>query len=175
MTWNPISEPQDFVLLAGQRTPGLAELTGFDSSRRWHVRKGYGLSGATVVFRGIDLAEKGKLLIRLTTEEDWADWEAFAPLVQRPPIGERARALDISHPITDGLGIRSVVVKNVHQPTQTGDGEWTITIELIEYRRPEYALARPEGSEAQELDAAERQMAVNSTTIMALSHELAGS
>jgi hypothetical protein len=146
MSWNPLTQAVDYVKLAGQRTPGIAELQGFDSPRRWDVRRGYALSGSTLVFRGVGLAERGKLVIRLYTEQDWEDWHAFAPLLQRPPIGERARALDISHPITEELGIRSVVVSNVSQPMQTGDGEWTIEVALLEHRRPQLQLARTEGS-----------------------------
>lgn len=145
MTWNPIAEPVDFVILAGQRTPGIAEVQGFRSPRNWDERRGYGLSGATLRFRGVGLAS-GKLIIRLTTEQDWADWEAFAPVVKRPPVGERAHALDISHPILEQLDIRAVVVTDVAQPEQDDKGVWTITIELKEYRRPVIQLSTPDGA-----------------------------
>lgn len=142
---NPIAEPVDYVILAGQRSPGIADLVGWRSPRHWDERRGYGLSGATLRFRGVGLA-RGKLILRLTTEQDWADWEAFAPLVQRPPIGERAHALDISHPILEGLGVRSVVVEDLGQPTQDDRGVWTIEIALIEYRRPVIQLSTPDGA-----------------------------
>lgn len=145
MSWNPISEPVDFVILAGQRTPGIAEVQGFHSPRQWDERKGYGLSGATLRYRGIGLA-KGKLIIRLTTEQDWADWHDFAPVVKRPPVGERAHALDISHPLLEQLDIRAVVVEDVGQPTQDDRGTWTIVIELKEYRKPVVQLSTPDGA-----------------------------
>jgi hypothetical protein len=145
MAFNPISQPVDRVTLGGRQSPGLASIEGFSSPRRWDERRGYGLSGSTVVFRGIGLAT-GKLILRLYTEQDFADWSSFSELVQRPPSGERSRALDISHPILEDLGIRSVVVEDVKQPTQTGDGEWTIEIALKEFRRPVVALSRPDGS-----------------------------
>lgn len=146
MTFNPISAPIDYVVLAGRRSPGLAELQGFSSPRRWDERRGYALSGGTLIFRGVGLA-RGKLLLRLLSEQDFEDWRAWSELVQRPPLGERARALDISHPILEDLGIRSVVVEDVKQPTQSADGEWLVEIALIEYRRPLLALSRPDGSE----------------------------
>ncbi len=147
MTFQPLTSPVDKVILAGRESPGIAEIQGFSSPRRWDERRGYGLSGATVVFRGLALG-RGKLILRLITEQDWEDWQAWAPLVQRPPSGERARALDISHPILEDLGIRSVVVEDVKQPTPSGEtGEYVIEIALIEYRRPEVALARPDGSD----------------------------
>jgi hypothetical protein len=143
--WNPITEPVDYVLLADQRSPGLAELQKASSPRRWDERRGYGLSGARVVYRGIALSHF-TLLLRLYTVEDWDAWHEWKALVQRAPDQTRPRALDFSHPITDELGIRSVVVENVLQPVQTADGEWTIEIGLIEYRTPTPALLRPDGS-----------------------------
>jgi hypothetical protein len=146
VTFNPISAPIDYVVLAGRRSPGLAELQGFGTPRRWDERRGYGNSGGTLIYRGVALA-RGKLLLRLISDQDFEDWAAWSELVQRAPLGERARALDISHPILEDLGIRSVVVEDVKQPTQTADGEWTIEIPLIEYRPPQRALSRPDGSE----------------------------
>lgn len=173
MSWNPIESPQDFVILAGQRSPGIAELQSASSPRRWDIRRGYGLSGATVVFRGIMLAEF-KLLLRLYSAEDWESWDTFRELVQRPPSGERPRALDISHPILDAFGIASVVVTDVIQPTQTEDGVYTIEIRLLEYRRPEIALSRPDGSDDVEpRDEVERRIDQNDRRIRELREELA--
>lgn len=145
MSWNPLSAPVDYVLLGGQRSPGLATIDGASSPRQWDERRGRGTTGATVVFQGIKLA-KFTLSIRLITVEDWDAWDSWRQVVQRPPSGQRPRALDIDHPITEMLGIRSVVVEDVGQPKQTGDGEWTIEIKLIEFRPPTPAIARPEAS-----------------------------
>lgn len=170
MTFDPIRTPVDYALLAGQRTPGLCDILSANSPRRWDVRRGTAFSGATVVFRGTDLA-KPLMRLRLYTEQDWQDWHAFAPLVLRepppdaadvarrtrrgqspPPAPRRPRALDIWHPILEDLGIRSVVVEDVLQPLQTGNGEWTIDVKLLEYRAPVFALARPEGAQDQPRD-----------------------
>jgi hypothetical protein len=204
MTFDPLSSPVNYALLAGVRTPGICEVVGADSPRKIDVRRSYAMGGATAVYRGIDLS-RPTLMLRLYTEQDWQDWAAFAPLVlrelppdaarvaqqtqqieaaraerdglarmiaidpavlgndpatqrrirrasrradQQPGIAQRrARALDIWHPILEDLGIRSVLVENVLQPKQTGNGEWTIEIKLVEYRAPVFALARPEGSQ----------------------------
>jgi hypothetical protein len=156
MPFNPIDAPIDYVLLAGRRSPGLAELTGWSSPRNFDERRGYGLTGATVVFRGIGLAS-GKLIIRLLSAEDWSDWEGFRTLVQRPLLGERARPFEIQHPILEDLGVIAVVVTDVKQPTQTGNGEWTIEIDLKEYRRPTPAISRPEGPEDRPPEPASRE------------------
>lgn len=149
MTFNPVSEPIDYVLLANRRSPGLATLSNVSSPRRWDERKGYALSGARVVFRGIGLA-RPILTLRLYTEQDFADWHEWRSLVQRPPVGERARAQDIWHPILEDLGITKVVVEDVLQPRQTADGEWSIDIKFIEFRRPVRTLESIGASEERE-------------------------
>lgn len=173
MTWNPISSPIDYVILAGKRSPGIAEITGGSSPRKWDERKGYAFSGARVVYRGMGLA-KPTLKIKLSTVEHWAEWDEWKELVKKPPAMSRPRALDISHPLLDAIDVRSVVVEDVSQPEQTGDGEWTIAIKLIEYRKPTFALAAPDGSQTQPTDPYERRIAANSARIAALNQELSG-
>lgn len=147
MTWDPIRQPVDYVVLSGQRSPGVAELAGAASPRKWDVRKPHGGSGATVVYTGTDVS-RFKLTLRLYTVQHWTDWHAWKALVTRPPAGERPRALDIRHPLLDDLGITSVVVEDLLQPRQTKDDEWTIEVHLLEYKPPVRALARPDGSDA---------------------------
>jgi hypothetical protein len=144
--WDPLTTPVDHVLIAGQRSPGIAEIEGFGSPREWDERRGYALSGATQMYRGNRLAT-GKVLLRFTTPQHWADWDTFRRVVQRAPSGERAHALDIWHPFLEMLEITSVVVLDVKQPRETAPGEWTIEIELREYRRPQVAAAIPDGSQ----------------------------
>jgi hypothetical protein len=149
MSWDPINDPIDYVILAGKRSPGIADIIGASSPRRWDERRGYGLSGATLIFRGVQLA-KWTLQLRLYTPEDWADWHAWKRLVQRPPAGARPKAMDIWHPILEELGVKAAGVEDLLQPLQTADGEWTIEIKMIEYRRPEFKLAKPEGAKENE-------------------------
>jgi hypothetical protein len=149
VSFDPTASPIDYVVLAGQRSPGIAEVLGTSSPRRWDERRGFGFTGAALIFRGVGLA-RPVIKIKLYTAQDWADWHAWRALVQRPPLGERARALDVEHPILDDLGISSIVVEDVLQPLQTADGEWTIEIRCIEYRRPLPAIQRIEGSATDE-------------------------
>ncbi len=135
MTFNPLDDPIDFITLAGERSPGLAVVSNVTSPRRWDERRGYALSGARVVFRGIGLA-RPIVTLRLFTTEDWNDWHDWRELVQRPPIGERATAQDIWHPKLEDYDIVSVVVEDVLDPRQVADGEWNIAIKFIEFRRP---------------------------------------
>lgn len=145
MPFDPTTSPVDYVILAGQRSPGIANLDGASSPRQWDERRAYGQSGASLVYRGLKPA-KFTLALLLISAEDWAAWDAWRPVVQRPPTGTRPRALDIEHPITEMLGIRSVVVEDVLQPRQTGNGEWTIEIKLLEFRPPTTTVTRPQAS-----------------------------
>lgn len=145
MTWDPNEAPVDYVELGGRRSPGLAEVIGVDSPRGWDERRGPGLSGARLRFLGMKLSHF-MIRLRLYSAEDFAAWEEWRDVVQRPPLGERPRALDIVHPITEDAGVRSVVVANVAGLVQTDDGEWTIEISVIEHRPIVRAAGLVEGS-----------------------------
>jgi len=145
---DPISNREDYdhVILAGQRSPGIATIDGANSPRRLIEHNGVGLSGARVRFAGVMLSHF-KLILKLYTAEHFADWtDNFSPLLAAPPIGVRAHALDIEYPTLADLGIRAVLIENVKAPIQTGDGEWTVEIDLCEYRNPQPALSAPTGA-----------------------------
>lgn len=157
MSWNPIDEPVDYFILAGQRSPGTAVVEGASTPRRWDERRGYALSGATIVFRGVMLAHF-KIYVYLCTTEDWNAWNDFMPLVARPPYGERPRALEIWHPFLEQHGIRAVGVEDLKQPVESEPGIWKIEIDLVEYRRPEIALAVPEGAQTRAVDPVDQEI-----------------
>lgn len=146
MSFEPLTQPVDHILLAGHRSPGIAVVTGAAASRQWDERKGFARSGARVVYKGNGLA-KFTVTLQLFSAEDWKDWHAWRPLVQRTPAGERARAKDIWHPILEDLEVSSAVVEEVGQPVQNEAGDWSIAIKFIEYRAPMPALTGIEGSD----------------------------
>lgn len=157
MTFNPLTAPQDYIVLAGQRSPGIARLEGAHTPREFIDRRGFGVSFGWTRFRGCPLPSF-KCFITLTTEEDWDAWHEWKPLLARPtePADQRpdqifprlnAPPLEIEHPILADLGITSVVIEDVIQPIESRPGEWTIEIHLKEHReRPVVALERTEGS-----------------------------
>lgn len=156
--WNPITEPQDWVDFAGQQTPGIAEVIGASSPRKWDERDSYAISGAFLVFHGKQLAHF-IVRLRLYSVEDWSDWHAFRPFIAPVPRrGRPAKAIDITHPILAELGIRSVVVEDILQPEQTADGEWTIDIKLIEFRAPVFTAAKADGAKATPADPEDQQL-----------------
>jgi hypothetical protein len=149
MVWDPFNAPTDYFLLAGKKSPGVCEITGAGSPRKLDERGGYGLSGSTLVFTGVGLA-KWSVKILLWLPEHFADYAQWRPLVARPPLNTRPRALDIWHPYLEALGIRSCMVEDEHQPEPEDDtGLFAITIDFKQFRAPRIALAKPDGSSAE--------------------------
>jgi hypothetical protein len=146
----------DYILLAGQQSPGLVEVVGASSPREWDKRKGYGVSGAYSVFIGQDLSEFA-VRLRFSTALHWAEWATWKKLVDKLPkkrfgSGKDSGMLDIWHPVLEDVGIKAVGVADRKAPEQTADGEWTIEIKFIEFRRPKLSLAKPEGAAATPVD-----------------------
>jgi len=135
---------QDYVIMGGKTSPGRCELVGAGTPRKWDIRAGYGLSGATVVYAGDGLA-KFDLNVFLWEDSHWSDWDDFASVLEKAPKGQRPKAVGISHPIlvTRPLNITSVVVEDVLQPVQDESGEWMIAVKLLEYRAPLAVLGTP--------------------------------
>jgi hypothetical protein len=147
MTYQPLTDPVDYILLAGRRSPGVASIENMSSPRKYDERKGYGRSGARVVFRGNGLA-KPSVIITLSNVEDWANWAGWKDVLARTSGRGSRRAQDVWHPIFEDAGVNSVVIEDVLGPRQTADGEWAYTIRLIEYRPPVRSLATVDGSAA---------------------------
>lgn len=167
MSFNPITSPVDYILLANQRSPGIATVSNVASPRMWDERRGFALSGARVVFRGIGLA-RPHVTLRLVSSADFDAWHEWRQLVQRPPLGERARAQDVWHPILEDLGIISVVVEDVLQPRQVEDGVWDIEIHFIEFRLPRVTLETVGSSETTPTDPVDRYIDELTSQVQAL-------
>ncbi|MDQ2782605.1 MAG: hypothetical protein M3Y26_08760 [Actinomycetota bacterium] len=135
---------QDYIILAAVKSPGRAYIKSAGSPRDWDIRKGYGFSGASVVFTGNGLA-KFEVDIELWLPSHWLDWKAFAKLLAKPGGLTPIVGLGISHPLltTPPLSITSVVVEDVSQFVQNEEGSHVCTIKFIEYKRPLPALSKP--------------------------------
>jgi hypothetical protein len=139
---------QDYVTIANVPSPGRATILGAGLKRTWEIRKGYGLSGATVVFTGADLA-KFDIEIALWDAEHWIQWDLFAKaILAKPPTALAPVALGIQHPLLnlEPLKITSIVVEEVTQFEEDDSGLWICKIKCIEYRAPMLALAKPKAA-----------------------------
>lgn len=126
------------------------------------------MSGATVVFHGIKLS-RFTIKFHLYTKADWADWNAFRPVVFKVPTPKNPRALNIAHPLLAELHIGAIVIEDILVPEQTDDGEWTIELKVIEFRKPKQAgAAKPEGAIATPVDPIEQDMQAYTDKIVQL-------
>lgn len=160
MSWDPITNPVDFVMLGGKRSPGIATVSEWADERDWAERRSYGMTGSTLIYHGGPLL-RGKITFAFTTPEELAAWDTFKTMLERPPpvapvsafqaasadtIVQRrpsGRVLDIVHPQLADLGVHRVVVERRGQLVQVGDGEWSVEVALIEHRPPVRSLFRP--------------------------------
>lgn len=145
---NPITNPDayDHILLGGIESV-LCEVAGASSPRKWDEQKGYGSSGATIVYTGDGLANFAVKFMFYRTE-DFVAWDAFSLQLAKSPSGAKPTALDIYHPTLEQLGIVSVVVEDVGQLTQVADGMWVIEVKFKQYRAPTPAKGKPGGSKS---------------------------
>lgn len=121
---------QDYVMLGGMKSPGRATIGGGGSPREWDVRKGYGFSGAFVVYTGDGLA-KFDILIELWLKEHFAEWQRFSKIcLEKPPLGMKPKAMDIAHPLLNmtPIKITSVVIEDVTPFEQDDEGLFSCTI-----------------------------------------------
>jgi hypothetical protein len=137
---------QSHIVLASLKSPGVCRVRGANSPRDWDIRKGYGLTGATIVYTGDNLA-KFSVDIQLWEDSQFLEWEIFAKILEKPKT-RIAPALGIQHPMVNMApwGITSVVVEDVDQFEDNDEGLFMATIHFIQFRKPLPMLARPVAS-----------------------------
>jgi hypothetical protein len=158
MSWNPYDDPVNHILVAGARSPGYANVAGLGSPRNWEERQGYGLSGSTLVFTGVKIAN-WDVEIELATAKEWDEYHSWRQVIKKPPPRVRPKALDVWHPFLEMHEIKSAVVVDETQPTEREPGIWVVKISFKQWRRPRIAMAKPDGSKAKITDPYEQTTA----------------
>jgi hypothetical protein len=155
--------PENDVYISDRLVPGITEIKGLSAPRDWEERRGFGMMGAVLRYKGQKLSHFS-ITVTLYTENDWTDWLAFAPLIRRPPPPDRAQMaaitsipslgramrtqappLSIRHPLLEEYRIRQVVVEDVTAMTEDDKGSWVCEIKLIQYQRPVRILSTSGG------------------------------
>lgn len=140
----------DYVVLVGEPSPGLCDVSGAGRKYEWDIRKGHGLAGATVVYTGEGLA---KFTVRFFVWDNepaegpdlWDDWHTWWA---RLDTTDKTKGLDISHPYLDELNIKSVVVDEEKQWTQVEPGYFAKDVSFLQFREPTPETGKPSGSKA---------------------------
>ncbi len=143
---------QHYISIGGERSPGKATVRGGNTPRGWDIRKGYGLTGATVAPTGDELAAGIVVLFEFWQAAQITAWYAYAAKyfdksVRILPGGKTPKPLGIFHPVLAAppLGMTSFVVKDATQLENDGTGLWSCEVHLLQYRKPKPALAKPSG------------------------------
>lgn len=167
-----LDAPVNYIILAGQASPGIATITNAEALRRLHERRPFGVAGATVVDQGGLLAHP-VVNLYLLTRDDLAGWEQWKSLLVRP-AQRSTQGMDIEHPLLADLEIRAVLLEGRSQLLQDETGGWNVTIKFCEYRRPTPALSVPASTTTVEpTSEEERQLAAGQIRIDQLTQELA--
>lgn len=162
-----IEAPQDYVVLAGQRSPGIAHVEGAELTRLLRERRPFGYAAATIIDQGASLIPFHVRLLLLDADalDAWDTWKRLlVRSAQRQTIGQT-----IEHPILADLEITSCIYEGRTQLTIGETGGFEVTIRFREYRRPQPALAAPDSTtDAPPTDPLEREIARQQATIDAL-------
>ena len=131
---------QDYIVLAGMPSPGLAVVKGAGSPRKWEIPDAFAQTGSNIKYRG-EKPSAFDVDIFCWTDAHFLAWPIFARLTLSAPIaiGPPVLAMSIQHPTLNDppLSILQVVVTNVSAWEQDPDGTglWCRTISFLQYRK----------------------------------------
>ncbi len=169
--WDPVTEfirpipsdrdgrvEGDSFRIGGDWCPGIAIARKASDPRKWDKRAGYGISGATLVYMGDDLSAFS-IDVSIWTQTQMNEWKTFFGKYLKKPAPPKIdpksafaappvaipKALGLYNPRLAMLGISTVVVEDVTQFEQVGDGIEGCTIDVQVYRAPLPILVKPNG------------------------------
>ncbi len=154
---NPIAHPEkwDVVELAGGViSPGYCRWSGWKRHNQWDKKRGKGTRGSTQTLVQQPEAE-GEFTFYLwddgslgTGHDHFAEWDAFAPLLEYDPTKTKPTAIAIYHPALDAIKISSVVIEDVgaiEPASDPPDGMYKVTVKMTEFFPvpPQQAVGTP--------------------------------
>ncbi len=147
-----IGPQADYFMLSGEQSPGLATLTSCNAAQDWDIRRGYGLSWATLVPAGEQLS-KVEFDVDIWTSSDSRAWDAFsAKYLSRPapaqPGTTKPKSFGFSHDQASAppYNVSAVVVLDVTYLGQREAGKVSHRVSFLEWRLPLPAPLRPDQS-----------------------------
>lgn len=152
----------DAILVGSDYSPGLATIRHPSEPRNWDKRKGYGFTGATLVFTGADLSDF-EIDFYMWSEPQVIQFFAFKKkyfsLPKTPPtlapgqlFPTPPKALGVSSPILASCNITAMVVQDIIGPDFDDFGGAMWTGKFTAFRAPLPMLARPDSA----IDAAKK-------------------
>jgi hypothetical protein len=165
--------PQDYIVLGGKRSPGIAEVSDAKATYDYHIQEAAYFTGARMLFKKRELA-KFSVRLHLFTREDLADLTIWRSLIDRAPDSQKKdNALTISHPQLSALGITSCVVLSVSQLEHDTFGGYYLTIQFMEFKGyPEPSQAKVEAPKPAQVDAVDAEVITKTATLQSTLDEL---
>lgn len=143
---------QDYISIAGIRSPGKATIFGGRWKTDWQEAKGMYLAGATLRPMGDALATFS-IRFEIWDPTDWALWVQFykqflaPPGFKASPLGSGiSLALTIMHPTLQMMGIAQCVVEDRTTPEKDDHGLWSQMFHFKQYRPPVPVPQKPIGA-----------------------------
>ena len=145
---SPFISPQklDKISFAKRMSPGYCQIEGLEEVRKFDEKTGNGMAGAIVVFMGRGICHF-TVKFFLWSQQDWTDWLAFKPLLERLPIRGNSKGIEVKHELINHVGITAVYVENLLAPVQESPGLWVAEVKLVEARGPHFQLSQLDGAE----------------------------
>jgi hypothetical protein len=144
----------DFVVFQSiVKTPGVCEVRVLKAQDA-DVKKAAGSDGATVTTHGVRPAEVD-IAITLWTPDQWEELKSFWKLVMPRAGKDTGKAVDVTHPMLDNHGIKSIIVLRGEGPAKGNNPRTRVfTIHGLEYiaKTKKTATATPVASIGSRLD-----------------------
>jgi hypothetical protein len=139
----------DVATLGGRKLPGLVKVDGAEVGRKWDVKTGPGIDGATTTDQGYEVA-KPTLTLLLWTPEQWEAWQDIVPLLVPKP-GKATKkpptAVPVTHPALNGLGINNLLILSLSAPKPASPkGAFEVTIKTVQWLPSKKAPVQTPGS-----------------------------
>lgn len=146
-----LTDPVNHILLAGDPSPGLADVFSGRVEFEYQIHQAPASTGARILFLRRKLSEFD-VRLRLYTVAHFEALERWKKHLLPPDHRGPAKAMDIVHPQLASIGVGSAVVKwhSMLEPYERGS--WQMTIHFIQHiARPEVTMAKVEGSKEKPL------------------------
>lgn len=125
----------DQITIAGFQFTALVIPSG-ELGCKLDVKNAKGSDGATITDDGTD-AESGEIVLTMWRPDQWQDYQRALPLIAPNAVKGKRKPVDVSHPMLNLHGIRSIYIEKMTLPVR---GKTSGTLEVrIRYRgwRPE--------------------------------------
>lgn len=132
------------VKLGGALMPGLVQsIKGANRKFVWDKQKGTASSGATIVYKGADLAEAIEVVVAAPTDamqRACKDWRKYIAPVK---IGGKPPTFLVDNVLIEFNEITRVSIAEIVQPDVAKDGNMMFVWKLVEYNPPTPAKTGP--------------------------------